>query len=81
MLALSCDNREAVDAMNRAAAANGGRGDINPMQDLGFMYNRSQSDPDGHIWEAVWMNPAEVQSEERASREQAAGEGEGHFAA
>lgn len=43
------------------------------------MYNRSLSDPDGHIWEAVWMNPAEVQSEERASREEAAGEGEGHF--
>jgi predicted lactoylglutathione lyase len=53
--------------MNEAAAANGGRGDINPVQDLGFMYNRSLSDPDGHIWEAVWMNPAAVQSEERAS--------------
>jgi predicted lactoylglutathione lyase len=67
MLALSCDNREAVDAMNKAAAANGGRADINPAQDLGFMYNRSLSDPDGHIWEAVWMNPAAIQSEERAS--------------
>jgi uncharacterized protein len=80
MLTLSCGDREAVDAMNWAAAANGGRGDINPMQDLGFMYNRSLSDPDGHVWEAVWMNPAEVQ-EERASREEAAGEGESHFAA
>jgi len=67
MLTLSCDNPEAVDAMNKAAGANGGRGDINPVQDLGFMYNRSLSDPDGHIWEAVWMNPAEVQSEGRAS--------------
>jgi predicted lactoylglutathione lyase len=67
MLTLSCNNPEAVDAMNEAAAANGGRGDINPVQDLGFMYNRSLSDPDGHIWEAVWMNPAAVQSEERAS--------------
>jgi predicted lactoylglutathione lyase len=67
MLALSCDNREAVDAMNKAATANGGRADINPAQDLGFMYNRSLSDPDGHIWEAVWMNPAAIQSEERAS--------------
>jgi uncharacterized protein len=81
MLALSCDNREAVDAMNWAAAANGGRGDINPVQDLGFLYNRSLPDPDGHIWEAVWMNPAEVQSQERASREEAGGEGEAHFAA
>jgi predicted lactoylglutathione lyase len=67
MLALSCESREAVDAMNKAAVANGGRADINPVQDLGFMYNRSLSDPDGHIWEAVWMNPAAIESEERAS--------------
>ncbi len=58
MLAVSCDSREAVDAMNTAAAANGGTADINPMQDLGFMYNRNLADPDGHIWEAIWMNPA-----------------------
>jgi hypothetical protein len=35
VLALSCDSREAVDAMSEAAAANGGKADINPMQDLG----------------------------------------------
>ena len=58
MLAVSCDQRETVDAMNKAAAANGGQADINPVKDLGFMYNRSLADPDGHIWEAVWMNPA-----------------------
>ena len=60
MLALSLDNREAVDGMNKAAAANGGTADINPMQDLGFMYNRNLADPDGHIWEAIWMNPAAI---------------------
>jgi hypothetical protein len=37
MIALSCDSREAVDAMNKAAAANGGTADINPVQDLGFL--------------------------------------------
>jgi predicted lactoylglutathione lyase len=58
MLAVSCEKREQVDAMNAAAAANGGTADINPVKDLGFMYNRSLADPDGHIWEAVWMNPA-----------------------
>jgi uncharacterized protein len=67
MLALYCESREAVDAMNKTAVANGGKADINPAQDLGFMYNRSLSDPDGHIWEAVWMNPAAIQAEERAS--------------
>jgi predicted lactoylglutathione lyase len=69
MLALSLDSREAVDAMNKAAAANGGRVDINPVQDLGFMYNRSLSDPDGHIWEAVWMNPAAIPSTDRTGSE------------
>lgn len=64
MLALSCDSREVVDAMNEAAAANGGAADINPMQDLGFMYNRNLADPDGHVWEAMWMDPAAIPSGE-----------------
>jgi predicted lactoylglutathione lyase len=59
-LTLSCDNREAVDAMNEAAAANGGKMDINPIQDLGFMYGRDLLDPDGHVWGAMWMDPAAV---------------------
>ena len=56
LLALSLEGRGAVDAMNIAARANGGTADINPKQDLGFMYNRSLADPDGHIWEAFWMD-------------------------
>lgn len=57
-LNLSCESRESVDAMNAAAAANGGTGDINPPQDHGFMYSRDMSDPDGHIWGAMWMDMA-----------------------
>ncbi|WP_020405828.1 VOC family protein [Hahella ganghwensis] len=56
MLAISCESREAVDVMNETAAKNGGTADINPMQDFGFMYNRNLADPDGHVWEAMWMN-------------------------
>jgi uncharacterized protein len=56
MLALSCDSREAVDMMNEAAVAHGGKADINPVQDLGFMYNRNLVDPDGHVWEAMFMD-------------------------
>jgi predicted lactoylglutathione lyase len=48
-------------------AANGGRADVNLVQDLGFKYNRSLSDPDGHIWEAVWMNPAAIPSTDKTS--------------
>jgi predicted lactoylglutathione lyase len=58
MLSLSMDDRDAVDAMNRAAAAHGGQADVNPVQDLGFMYSRDLADPDGHLWGAFWMDPA-----------------------
>ncbi len=55
-LNVSCDSREAVDAMNQSALENGGTGDINPVQDHGFMYGRDFADPDGHVWGAFWMN-------------------------
>ncbi|THD06582.1 VOC family protein [Rhodanobacter lindaniclasticus] len=60
MLALSLDDRAAVDAMNDTAAANGGTADINPVQEYGFMYGRDLADPDGHVWEAFWMDPAAI---------------------
>ncbi|MCE7524304.1 VOC family protein [Alloalcanivorax xenomutans] len=63
MLALSLDSREDVDAMNDTAAAQGGTADINPVQDLGFMYNRNLADPDGHVWEAFWMDPSAIPGE------------------
>lgn len=59
-LALTCDSREAVDAMNEAAAANGGTADINPVQDHGSMYGRDFMDADGHVWGAMWMDPAAI---------------------
>ncbi len=60
MLAISMDDRDAVDALNAAAAANGGVGDVNPLQDHGFMYGRDFADLDGHVWEAFWMDLAAV---------------------
>tara|TARA_R110000850_G_scaffold226966_1_gene352096 strand:+ start:28278 stop:28739 length:462 start_codon:yes stop_codon:yes gene_type:complete len=56
MLAISCDSRDAVDKMNEAATAAGGTPDINPRQDYGWMYNRNLADPDGHVWEAMWID-------------------------
>ena len=58
MLALSFDSRDAVDAVNAAAAENGGTADINPVQELGFMYNPNLADPDGRGWEMMWMDMA-----------------------
>ena len=56
MLALSADDKRAVDKITDAAGANGGKADVNPKQDLGFMYGRSFEDVDGHIWESVFVD-------------------------
>lgn len=56
MMALSTDSRATVDRIVAAATTHGGTPDINPVQDLGFMYNRSFTDPDGHIWMSVYMD-------------------------
>ena len=56
LLALTCESKAMVDSMNEQAKAHGGKADINPIQDLGFMYNRNLADPDGHVWEAFWMD-------------------------
>lgn len=60
MLSLSLDSTKEVDALTASAQANGGTADINPKQDLGFMYSRSFTDPDGHVWESFWMDPAAI---------------------
>ena len=62
-LALALDSRAAVDAMIDAAAAHGGSADINPVQDLGFMYGRDLVDPDGHVWGPFWMDMAAMPAE------------------
>jgi predicted lactoylglutathione lyase len=56
MYALTVVDRDAVDATLARAVVAGGRADPNPAQDLGFMYNRHIEDPDGYVWEIVWMN-------------------------
>ncbi len=60
MLAISCDSRDAVNAMAEAARNADGVTDVNPPQDHGFMLNRSFEDPDGHIWEAIWMDMSAI---------------------
>ena len=60
LLCLSMDGREAVDAIVEKAVAAGGRADPGPKQDMGFMYGRSFEDPDGHVFEPMWMDPDAV---------------------
>ena len=58
LIALSFDSREDVNATLDRAVAAGGLADPNPVQDHGFMFGRSVQDPDGHVWEIFWMEPA-----------------------
>ena len=58
LLAISADSAADVDALVEKAGSAGGKKDPGPRQDMGgMMYERSFEDPDGHHWEAVWMDP------------------------
>jgi predicted lactoylglutathione lyase len=56
LICLSADSRDEVDATLAKATSAGGKADPGPQQDYGFMYGRSFEDPDGHIWEIMWMD-------------------------
>ena len=58
LLCLSADSREQVDSFIERGVAAGGTADPSPKQDYGVMYGRSVADPDGHIWEVMWMDQA-----------------------
>lgn len=55
LIALSRDSRAEVDAIAEAAIGAGGK-EHRETQDMGFMYSRSFEDPDGHVFEPMWMD-------------------------
>ena len=66
LLCVSADSREEVDGQVDKAVRAGGKADPTPTQDFGFMYGRSFEDPDGHIWEVMWMDPTAIPAGEPA---------------
>lgn len=56
LICLSASSRADVDDMIDKAQVAGGKADPAASQDYGFMYGRSFEDPDGHIWEVMWMD-------------------------
>jgi predicted lactoylglutathione lyase len=60
ILCVSADSREEVDKFAEAALGAGASPANEPM-DHGFMYGRSFSDLDGHLWEVMWMSPEAVE--------------------
>ena len=59
LIALSCESRKAVEEQVRKAVAAGGS-TYAEAKDHGFMYQHGYQDPDGHIWELFYMDPAAV---------------------
>ncbi len=62
IVALGVESRERVDELVDKALAAGGL-PSNDTHDHGFMYERSFQDPDGHLWEVFYMDPAAVQGQ------------------
>ncbi|WP_369201904.1 VOC family protein [Streptomyces sp. PU-14G] len=60
LVCLSADSREEVDELVDSAVAAGGSTHGQPQAE-GPMYGRSFTDPDGHIWEVMWMDPAALE--------------------
>ena len=56
LLCLSRESRGAVDTMVEAATCAGGTPDHSPKQEHPCIYGRSFEDPDGHVWEVMWMD-------------------------
>ncbi len=61
LICISEDSRDGVDRITEKALASGGR-EARERQDYGFMYSRSFEDPDGHIWEPLWMDVEAAQA-------------------
>ncbi len=60
LFAISAESRDEVDSFVKKALAAGGSRAADS-QDLGFMYQQSFYDIDGHHWEVFWMDPTAVQ--------------------
>jgi uncharacterized protein len=59
ILALEVASRQQVDELAERALVSGGSPAGEPMEQDG-MYERSFQDPDGHLWEVFYMDPAMV---------------------
>lgn len=67
ILALSAESRIQVDQILKDCISAGGI-EVNKPQDMGWAYERSFQDPDGHLWEVIYMDPSKrAQSRQHVS--------------
>ena len=60
LVCLSRESRDAVNDLVGKALSAGGTSYAEP-KDYGFMFQHGFQDPDGHIWELIYMDPKAVQ--------------------
>jgi predicted lactoylglutathione lyase len=62
---LTCISAESKDKVNELvdAALKAGATEARESMDYGFMYGRRFNDPDGHIWEVMWMDENAIEKE------------------
>lgn len=58
LFTVSQEQRGHVDRLVETAAKLGGKAGQRAPIDLGWLYNRGFEDPDGHMFEAVWLDTA-----------------------
>ncbi|MEK7994769.1 MAG: VOC family protein [Planctomycetota bacterium] len=56
VIMLTVDSRKEVDAVVETAASYGGKADIRMPMDTAGIYSRTFEDPDGHMFEAMFMD-------------------------
>jgi predicted lactoylglutathione lyase len=56
LICLSLESKAKVNEVVDTALSAGAI-EARPVMDYGFMFGRSFHDPDGHIWEIIWMDP------------------------
>ncbi|MCC3272149.1 lactoylglutathione lyase [Arthrobacter zhangbolii] len=62
---ISCESRDEVDRILAACQTGGGAVYAPAEERMPGMYSGSATDPDGHVWEFMWMDPAGVEEPER----------------
>lgn len=61
IMAISVDSKEAVDELVNTALKAGGVRYKDPDDHEDYMYGWGFQDPDGHLWEVIWMDEGNFQ--------------------
>lgn len=67
--AIGVESREKVDEIVEKAFEAGAT-NYKETDDYGWMYNRGFQDPDGHLWEVVYINESQIPANPSASEKQ-----------